>query len=74
MENKDTSTRRDRNREAVQKYRNKVKTEDEELKELYADNEKKIAKLEKMQESLKAELKDKKNGSSSKNGGSSSKK
>lgn len=60
METKDTSTRRDRNREAVQKYRNIVKTEDEELKELYADNEKKITRLEKMQESLKAELKTKK--------------
>lgn len=62
MEKKDTSTRRDRNREAVQKYRNKVRTEEEELKELYADNEKKIEKLEKMHEKLQAELKTKKKG------------
>lgn len=67
---KSGSSRRDRNRESVKKYREKVKTENEELEKLYSSNEDKIAQLEKMVDDLSAELKDERGkgaGSSSNN-------
>lgn len=56
MSAKKGTTRRDRNREAVQKYRKKIRNEDKELEQLYAQNEQKINKLEKMVDTLSAEL------------------
>ena len=52
------STRRDRNREAVRKFRKKEREEDREIESLYRSNEEKIARLEKLAEQLSAELKD----------------
>lgn len=47
MEQGKPSSRRERNREAVTKYRNKVKHENDEIHKLYVSNEHKIAHLEK---------------------------
>lgn len=50
------STRRDRNREAVRKFRQKAKREEDEMQSLYHTNEEKIARLEVMADRLAAEL------------------
>ena len=56
MEQVKQPSRRDRNREAATKYRNKVKSENDELQRLYASNENKIAHLENMVDTLSEEL------------------
>lgn len=72
---KDTgSSRRDRNRESVKKYRKKVKTENEEMEKLFTSNEDRIAQLEKMVDDLSAELKELKDKSGKEAGCSSKKK
>lgn len=50
------STRRDRNREAVRKFREKTRREEDEMQSLYRSNEEKIARLESMADRLAAEL------------------
>lgn len=50
------STRRDRNREAVRKFREKARREEDEIQSLYRSNEEKIARLESMADRLAAEL------------------
>lgn len=50
------STRRDRNREAVRKFREKTRREEDEMQRLYRSNEEKIAQLESMADRLTAEL------------------
>lgn len=56
MLTKKGSTRRDRNRKAVQKYRNKIENKNMELEQLYSYDEQKISRLEKMVDALSVEL------------------
>lgn len=57
MQAQKKSTRRERNRDAVRRHRQKLQRDEEEMQSLYKSNEEKIARLEKMADYLSAELK-----------------
>lgn len=56
MERYRTSTPRERNKDAVRRHREKTRAEEQEIRTLFASNEKKIAQLEKIASQLSAEL------------------
>lgn len=57
MQAQKKASRRDRNREAVRKHRERAQRDENEMESLYRSNEEQIARLEKMADRLSAELK-----------------
>lgn len=51
------ASRKERNREAVRRHRERAQRDEDEMEALYKSNEEKIARLEKMADKLSAELK-----------------
>lgn len=57
MQNQKISNRKDRNREAVRRHRERARQDENEMESLYKKNEEQIARLEKMADKLSKELK-----------------
>lgn len=57
MQSQKNASKKERNREAVRRHRERAQRDEDEMENLYKSNEEKIVRLEKMADKLSAELK-----------------